>query len=59
MVMCIEFFVYNITWCVYYRDYGLYFGGGSYSSVCVPPPMCVFPNPCNVYPCFISCCISE
>ena len=24
-------------------DYGLYFGGGSYSSVYVPPPMYVFP----------------
>ena len=33
--------------------------GGSYSSVYVPPPMCVFPNPCNVYPCFISYCMSE
>ena len=21
-------FVYDITWCIYYRDYGLYFGGG-------------------------------
>ena len=33
--------------------FGLYFGGGSYSLVYVPPPMCVFHNPCNVYPCSI------
>ena len=32
-----------ITWCMYYRDCGLYFGGGSYSSVYVPPPLYVFP----------------
>ena len=25
------------------RDYGLCFGGGSYSAVYVPPPLCVFP----------------
>ena len=30
--------------------FGLYFGGGSYSSVYVPPPVCVFHNPCSVYP---------
>ena len=35
-------FVDDIAWCIYYRDYGLHFGGGSYSSVYVPPPMCVF-----------------
>ena len=28
---------------MYYRDCGLYFGGGSYSSVYVPPPLYVFP----------------
>ena len=35
------------------RDYGLYFGGGSYSSVYVPPPLHVFHNPCSVYSCGI------
>ena len=48
MVCCLLFlaiftFVLDITWCMYYRDYGLYFGGGSYSSVYVPPPLFVFP----------------
>ena len=28
---------------MYYRDYGLFFGGGSYSAVYVPPPLYVFP----------------
>ena len=32
---------------------------GSYSSVYVPPPVCVFPFHYNVYPCFHSYCISE
>ena len=36
-------FVLDITWCMYYKDYGFYFGGGSYSSVYVPPPLFVFP----------------
>ena len=36
-------FVLDITWCMYYRDYGLYFGGGSYSSIYVPPSLYVFP----------------
>ena len=33
----------TITWCMYYGDCELYFGGGSYSSVYVPPPLYVFP----------------
>ena len=33
----------DITWSIYYRDCGLYFGGCSYSSVYVPPPLYVFP----------------
>ena len=37
------FFVFDITWCMCYGDYGISFGGGSYSSVYVPPPMFVFP----------------
>ena len=41
--VCVFLFVFDITWCLYYRDYGLYFGGGSYSSVYVPPPLFVFP----------------
>ena len=41
--VCIFIFVFDITWCMYYRDYGLCFGGGSYSSVYVPPPLYVFP----------------
>ena len=49
------FFVYDITWCVNNGDYGLYFGGGSYSSVYVPPPMHIFYCPCNVCPCVICC----
>ena len=36
-------FLFNITWCMCCRDYGLCFGGGSYSAVYVPPPLCVFP----------------
>ena len=38
---CVVFLVHNITWCMCYGDYGLHFGGGSYSSVYVPPPMFV------------------
>ena len=34
---------------MYYRDYGLYFGVGSYSSVYVPPPLYVFPVVLVVY----------
>ena len=34
---------FDITWCMYYRDYGLCFDGGSYSSVYVPPHLYVFP----------------
>ena len=41
--VCIFVFVFDITWCMYYRDYGLYIGGGSYSSVYVSPPLYVFP----------------
>ena len=37
------YFVFNITWCMCFGDYRLSFGGGSYSSVYVPPPMFVFP----------------
>ena len=33
--------------------YSLYFGGGSYPSVCVPPPIGMFHSPCSVYPCGI------
>ena len=41
---CLLFlFLFDITWCMYYRDYGLCFGGVSYSSVSVPPPLFVFP----------------
>ena len=36
-------FVIGIAWCMYYGDDGFYFGGGSYSSVYVPPPLFVFP----------------
>ena len=36
--------------------YELHFGGGSYSSIYVPPPMCMFDNPCSVYSCGI--CLS-
>ena len=32
-----------------YGDYGLYFGGGSYSSVYVPPPVFVSPIVLVVY----------
>ena len=31
-------------------DCGLYFGRGSYSAVCVPPPLCIFHSSGNVYP---------
>ena len=37
------FVFFDITWCMYCRDYGLYFGGGSYSSVYVPLPLFLFP----------------
>ena len=41
---------------MYYRDYGLYFGGSSYSSVYVPPPLYVLPVVLVVYiPPFFSC----
>ena len=43
------FFVFTITWCMCYGDYRLYFGGESYSSVYVPPPMYVFPVDLVVY----------
>ena len=45
MVCClyIYFYFFDITWCLYYRDGRLYIGGGSYSSVYVPPPLYVFP----------------
>ena len=44
LLLCIYFyFFFDITWCMYYGDYGLYFGGGSSSSVYVPPPIYVFP----------------
>ena len=42
VIMFCCFLISDITWCVCYRDYGLYFGGGSYS-VYVPPPMPVSP----------------
>ena len=41
-IFCSCFF-FDITWCMYYRDYRLCFGGGSYSTVYVPPPLYVFP----------------
>ena len=37
------FFVFDIAWCMCCGDYGLSFGGRSYSSVDVPPPVFVFP----------------
>ena len=37
------FFVFDVTWCMCCWHYGLSFGGRSYSSVYVPPPMFVFP----------------
>ena len=37
------FFVFDITWYMCCGDYGLSFGGESYSSVYVPPPIFVFP----------------
>ena len=44
----------NIAWYVYIIcDYGLCFVGGSYSSLSVPPPICMFLSPCSVYPCGI------
>ena len=43
------FYIFDIACCIYYRDYGLCFGGGSYSSVYVPPPMSVFPIVLIVY----------
>ena len=42
-VLLIFFFLFDITWCMCCQDYGLYFGGGSYSSVYVPPPIYVLP----------------
>ena len=54
LFMC-ALFVDYITWCMYYRDYGLHFGGGlillfMYHHLCV-----YFINPCSIYPCCISC----
>ena len=43
LFLAVFVFVLDIMWYMYYRDYGLYFGGGSYSSVYVPPPLYVFP----------------
>ena len=44
LVSCyLLFFSLYIAWCMCYRDCGLYCGGGSYSSVYVPPPVSVFP----------------
>ena len=34
-------------------DYGLNYGGGSYSNVYAPPPLCLFHNTCGIYPCGI------
>ena len=36
-----------------FSDCGLYFGGGSYSSVYVPPPICIIHSSCGVYVCGI------
>ena len=57
------YFVFGITWCMCCGDYGLSFGGGSYSSVYVPPPMFVFPmiliicipSLFGIFPSFIFC----
>ena len=51
MLLCsvVFFLIYNITWCMYNGDYGLYFGGVSFSSVYVPPPMFVSPIVLVVY----------
>ena len=38
---------------MFFCDYGLYFGGGSYSSVYVPPPIYMLHSPCGMYPCGI------
>ena len=47
-------FLLDITWCMYCRDFGL-FGGGSYSAVYVPPPLCLFPMVLIMYiPTFFS-----
>ena len=43
------FLFFTLTWCICYRVCGLYFGGGSYSSVYVPPPLFVFPIVLIVY----------
>ena len=43
MVLFTFFFLFDITWCMCCQDYGLCFGGGSYSAVYVPPPFCVYP----------------
>ena len=37
------FFVFDIAWCMCCGNYRLSLGGGSDSSVSVPPPMFVFP----------------
>ena len=53
VIYVLIFFVYNIAWCIHYGDYLLYCGGGSYTSVYIPPPMYIFHCPCNVYSCGI------
>ena len=48
--------LFHFTWCIYYGDYGLCFGGGSYSAVYVPPPLYIFPVVLVVYiPSFFFC----
>ena len=55
---CIRY-SYNITWLIILHgiyiiwNCGVYFCGGFYSSVYVPPPMCIFHSPCSAYPCGI------
>ena len=44
------FFSFGFTWCMCCGDYGLCFGGGSYSAVYVPPPFfCVPYGPYTTY----------
>ena len=45
----VYFFSFDITWCICYGGYRLYFGGGSYSFVYVPPPVYVFPVALMMY----------
>ena len=49
VIMFYCFLMYDVTWCMCYGDYRLYFGGGSYSSVYVAPPMFVSPLVLAVY----------